>query len=144
VSGVTHATPPFTFSQATFKAQLDLLTLQTDQNTAAIAMANAWRVAIDASIPLSTLPGDFVNPGGAPNLIWSVVNSSVIDTSSKDAAEAQLVTDLTNAPLVSDVNNSLFPKAMRDSFLNLTCSIIGLDQSAPTPLPLSILGAALI
>ena len=144
VTNVTHATPPLWFDKATFKSELDKLPLTDNKATGSSNFADAWKTAIDSST-LTTVAGDSIVPGGAANT-WSVVNNSVIDSSSRTSARNQMETDLNNAALVDDVANSEFPKIIRDAFLNLTCSIDGLDSQVPPtgPLPLSISVSPLI
>ncbi|UCF50247.1 MAG: hypothetical protein JSU91_01845 [Thermoplasmatales archaeon] len=144
IAEVTHAVTPFTFDKATFKSELDKLGVTNSRLDGATAFANAWRVAIDSST-FVTLAGDFVNPPPATSAnTWSVVTSSIIDTSSKDTAEAQIITDIVNASNVLDPLNSDLPKILRDAFLNLTISITGLNSVAPTPAPLNVSGASLL
>lgn len=143
VTGVTHASPPFLFAVATWKTQLDALTDTDDKTAAATAFADAWETAINAS-SLTTLPGDFVNPGGDPTLIWSSISSSIIDASSITAARSQMIADILAADDAATLDDSKIPEIIRDAFLALTCTITGQDSSTPTTLPLNVTGAALI
>lgn len=139
---ITNAAPPFTFSKSTFKAQLDALAPTASEATGASNFASAWETAVLASTFI-TLPGDFTG-AATPATTWSVVTTSLIDVASITAAKAQLITDLTNAAKVADVNNSDFPQAFRDAFLNLTVSVTGINSVVPVPSPLNVLNAPLI
>jgi hypothetical protein len=142
LTGITTATPPFTFSQSVFKTQLEALGVTTLSPEGAVGFATAWQTAVNASLILTVVPGDFINPESDPTK-WSVVTTALIDPASVAAAKAFLVSQLTVAIKTNNSNESNFPQIFRDAFLLLTGTTIGLN-SLPIPLPLVALNVPLI
>ena len=145
VTGVTTSVPEnvFVFNYTIFKTQLEALTPTTDINAGITKFADAWETAMNASLVLGVLPGDFVG-ASSPSTTWSVVSTALIDGASVSLGKAKIM-ELVNAPLASTEDDSVFPEYFRDAFLLLTGTISGLNSVPPTagPNPLNVVAASL-
>jgi len=136
LTGITTATPPFTFSKSTFQAQLEALKVTSISAIGGNNFGTAWEAAINASLTLTVVAGDFTAPGDATT--WSSVTLAEIDAPSVLAAKAALIAALTNSNKCNNTANSDFPKSFRDAFLMLTGSVTGMN-SLPIPTPFDVL-----
>jgi hypothetical protein len=126
----------FTFNSAIFQTQLTALAPVNNALAGITGFANAWEAAILASTVLVS-PGSALVPP-TPATIFSVVATSLIDTSSIALGKAKLL-ELVSAPQVPDANDSQFPEKFREATMLLTMSVTGINSIVPPagPLPLA-------
>lgn len=149
-TNLTLASPPpggfiFTFDEATFATQLQALTPTTDPSAGINGFANAWATAIAGTVFPTTLnvtPGAFIPPT-SPTTLFSAVTSVLLDPASILAAKAKII-ELASSTPVDDPNLSEFPVKFREAFLLLTITVVGLDSTTPTPVPLTAANVPLI
>lgn len=126
----------FTFSTATFAAQLITLGPTFNQAAGIAGFANAWATAIALTIFPATLnvsAGAFIGTSTPPTL-FSAVTAVVLDPASIVAAVAK-INELATAPPVSDPTMSQFSEKFRDATLLLTITVTGLNSVPPPPGP---------
>jgi hypothetical protein len=129
----------FTFDVLTFETELRKLGPVPTALEGATNFATAWQLAITTSI-LIVKSGAYITLP-LPANTWSVVASTVIDPASIGAAKTQLANDILVIGPAESADD--FAKAFREAFLNLTCSVVGLDSVSPPngPQPLSLLSS---
>lgn len=123
----------FTFDKTTFEAALAGVDALTGDGVDAMAtgFGNALATGLVVSAGASFSPY-------TPQTTFSSVTSSTFDAASITAGENK-IKELNSATPVDSVNDSLFPLKLREAFLLLTATVIGLDSTPmPTgPLPLT-------
>lgn len=128
----------FVFNQALFATQLATLTPTFNALSGITGFATAWETAINTTVFPATLnvsPGAFIPPT-SPTTLFSAVTSVILDPASILAAKNKII-ELATSPQVLDPNLSDFPVKFREAFLLLTITVVGLDSTVPTPVPLT-------
>jgi hypothetical protein len=118
----------FTFGKSAFKSALS-------GNSPAL-LANAVEAGLLAST-ISVEPNAFIEPK-SPATTFSVVQTSLIDPPSIALVKAAII-GVSGLPGTKDASQSQFPVKLREAFLLLTFSVVGLDSKVPPagPLPLT-------
>jgi hypothetical protein len=129
----------FTFNKAVFYASLQALVPTADPASGPASFASAWGQALMASI-MVVPPGNSVGPASPPTT-FSVVASTLIDPASLTLAQTYLQGQLVKAGAnpVKMAEDGLIGPAIRQAFLKVTFSIIGLNSVSPPAGPLPLL-----
>lgn len=128
----TYSTDPeFTFDKAAFVTGL---AGAGAPGTGVAALQTAFDAAVLAST-MVTFPMSGFDPLSVAT-IFSVVTSTTVDPLSIVAGKAKIA-ELDGATPTSDPLLSKFPVILREAFLLLTYTVIGLDSTFPTPIPLT-------
>jgi hypothetical protein len=145
-ASLTLASPLlFTFNTASFASGLISLAPTNNPLAGITGFADAWANSIATiTYPASLLvaPGAFIPPT-SPTTLFSAITAVSIDPASILSGKAKII-ELAAAVPVADPNDSLFPEKFRDAFLELTITVVGLDSTVPTPVPLTAANIPLI
>jgi len=130
----TYSTDPaFTFDTSAFVSGLAGADPEVP-GSGVIALQTAFDAAVLASV-MVTFPMSGFDPLSVAT-IFSVVTSTIVDAPSIIAGKAKIA-ELASAGSTSDPLESEFPVILREAFLLLTYTVIGLDSTFPTPIPLT-------
>jgi hypothetical protein len=128
----------FTFQKALFATGLKKAMPVTAAPQGAMAIADAWEMAILASTMVIP-PGSSLGVA-SPATTWSVVAATIILPPSVALGKLSLMQTLSSAPPVPETSASQLGPALYQAFASLMVSISGMNSlpppSGPTPLPL--------